>query len=112
MKKISICLAVIFALVSILFACGIGHCDDSGQNLKTFRGQVQEIDWVGSLLTCQGGDEMTFYVPSGLRVRYGTDTVSLEDLEQDDYVLIKYIDDQSETPRAVSISVNKTYPEF
>ncbi|MCX5665896.1 MAG: hypothetical protein NT036_02465 [Candidatus Omnitrophica bacterium] len=112
MKNISIGLAVIFALVSIFFACGICHCDDSGQNLKTFRGQVQEIDWVGSLLTCEGTDEMTFYVPSGTKVRYGTDAVSLEDLEQDDYVLIKYIDDPTGTPKAVSISVNKTYPEF
>lgn len=85
-----------------------------GENgeLKTFRGQVQEIDWVGSLLTCQGGDEMTFYVPSGMRIRYGTDTVSLEDLEQGDYLLIKYIDDPTGMPKAVSISVNKNYPEF
>jgi len=94
----------------ILFSGSVLYCEEG--ELRTFRGQVQEIDWVGSLLTCQGGDEMTFYVPSGMSIRYGTDTVSLEDLEQGDYVLIKYLNDPTGTPKAVSISVNKTYPDF
>ncbi len=112
MKSIIRFSAVICVAILILSAGDLCYSDDSSQNLRTFRGQVQEIDWVDSLLTCQGGDEMTFYVPSGLRIRYGTDTCSLEDLEQDDYVLIKYIVDPTGTPKAVSISVNKTYPEF
>ena len=84
--------AVVFTVASILSAGSVCFCNGSSQDLKTFRGQVMEIDWVGSLLTCQGADEMTFYVPSGMKIRYGTDTVSFEDLEQEDYVLIKYID--------------------
>lgn len=104
--------AVIFAAVLILSAGGTCRCDDSSQNLETFRGKVMEIDWVNSLLTCQGEDEMTFYVPSGMKIKYGTDTVSFEDLEQEDYVLIRYIDNPVGTPKAVSISVNKTYPEL
>jgi len=112
MKNIFKSSAVIFAAVSILSAGSICHCDDSSQNLRTFRGQVMEIDWVGSLLTCQGEDEMTFYVPSGIKIRYGTDTASLEDLEQGDYVLIKYTDDPAGTPKAVSITLNKSFSEF
>lgn len=104
--------AVLFAAVLIISAGGTCYCDDSPQNLKTFRGQVMDIDWAGSLLTCQGGDETTFYVPSEMRIRDGSDTISLEDLEQGDYVLIEYIDDPTETFKAVSISVDKTYPEF
>ena len=112
MRNIFKYLVVIFASVLILLTVGTCHCDDSSQNLRTFRGQVMEIDWAGSLLTCQGGDEMTFYVPSETRIRYGADTVSLEDLEQEDYVLIRYIDNPTGTPKAVSISMNKSYPEF
>lgn len=112
MRELFKSLAIIFAVVLILSASGTCRCDDSSQSLRTFRGQIAEIDWVDSLLTCQGGDEMTFYVSSGMKIRYGTDTVSFEDLEQEDYVLIRYIDDPTGTPKVVSISVNKTYPEF
>lgn len=112
MRKIIKCSAFIFAAALILLSSDVCRCDDSSQNLRTFRGQVMEIDWVGSLLTCQGADEVTFYVPSGIKIRYGIDMVSLEDLEQGDDLLIKYIDDPTGTPRAVSITVNKSFPEF
>ena len=112
MRKIFKFSAVIFAAVLILFAVGTCRSDDSSQNLKTFRGQVREIDWVGSLLTVDGGDIVTFYVPSGIKIRYGTDTASLEDLEQGDNVLIKYTDGPTGTPKAVSITLNKSFPEF
>ncbi|MDO8535750.1 MAG: hypothetical protein Q7S30_01885 [Candidatus Omnitrophota bacterium] len=112
MKNTFRLLAVIFAAVSIFAAGSVCHSEDSQQELKTFRGQVAEVDWVGSLITCQGGDETTFYAPPGIKIRYGTDTASLEDLEQGDYVLIKYTDNPTGTPKAVSISLNKSYPEF
>ena len=112
MRNIFKYLVVVFAAASIFLLCDTCRCDEVPQNLNIFRGQVQSVDWVGSLLTCQGGDEMTFYVPSGVKVRYGTDTASLEDLEQGDYVLIKYIDNPAGIPKVVSISLNKSYPEF
>jgi NOL1/NOP2/fmu family ribosome biogenesis protein len=55
---------------------------------------------------------MTFYVPPGTVIRDGTGTVSLSELEQDDVVLIKYVDNPTGTPKVVSMSLNKSYPEF
>jgi len=112
MRKIFKYSLVIFTAALILLCAGICRCDDSSQNLKTFRGQVVEVDWVGSLITCQGEDEITFYVPPGIKIRHGTDTVSLEDIDQGDDLLIRYVDNPAGTPRVVSMTLDKSYPEM
>jgi hypothetical protein len=112
MRNIFKYLAVIFVAAVIISASSSCHCDDSSQSIKTFRGQILEVDWAGSLLVCQAADEISFHVPSGIRIKQGGYTVSFADLEQGDFVLIKYTDDSDETPNAVSISVNKSYPTF
>ncbi len=112
MRKILKFLTVIFAAALILSAPGAGRCDDSATDLKTFTEQVMDIDRVGSLLTCRGEGEMTFYVPSGVKIIHGAEIVSLEYLQQEDDVLVKYVDDPTGRPKAVSMTLNKPYPEF
>lgn len=105
--------SLIFLIVSaILISGGVSYCDDSAQDVKVFRGQVMEVDWVGSMITVDGGDEVTFYVPPGMKIRHGTEMASLSDINQEDYVTVRYTDTQSGTPKAVSITLNKSYPEF
>ena len=112
MKKIFKTLAVIFAAVLVFSAGSVCRCDDSPQDLKSLSGKVTNVDWVGSLLTVDGGDEITFYVPSGMDIRCGTEMVSLTDLAQGDQVLVKYVDNPPGRPKAVSIAVNKPYLEY
>lgn len=94
----------------ILLSGSNSYCEEG--ELKTFCGTVQEIDWAGSLLTVVGMDEMTFFVPQGAKIIWGTETVGLSDLEQEDNVEVKYYDDPAGTPRAARITLNKAYPEF
>jgi len=103
---------IVFFVSVMLLSHGPSYCEEAYQNVQTYSGQVMEIDWVGSLLTVQGGDEMTFYVPSGTKVYQGTETISFEDLDQDDYVIIKYVDMPSGRPKALSITLDKAYPSF
>ena len=103
---------IVFLAALILCTACNSYCDDSGRELKTFRGSVMEIDWVGSLLTVEGMDEITFYVPPGTRIINGVEKVSLSDIEQNENVLIKYYDDPSGTPKAASISIETSYPSF
>lgn len=108
--KISIFFILVAALISP--AINISYCEDAAVEIKTFRGTVEEIDWVGSLLTVTGMDDVTFLVPPGTKIIYGTETISLSDLEISDYVVVRYIDDPSGGPKAVSITVDKSYPIF
>ncbi|MDP3792093.1 MAG: hypothetical protein Q8R38_08650 [Candidatus Omnitrophota bacterium] len=104
-----ICLIGLIATMFILSTSSL-YCEDD--ELKTYRGIVQEIDWAGSLLTVAGMDEMTFYVPAGTNIVWGTETVGLSDVLQDDPVLIKYYDNPTGTPRAVKIVLEREYAEF
>jgi len=112
MERLVKILSVIFAAALILPGAELSYCDDSAQDIMEFRGQVQEVDWVGSLLTVKGADEMTFFVPPGTKIIYGPETISLSDIDQDDYVLVSYVDNPSGRPKAVRIVVNKTYQLF
>lgn len=108
---LKICL-VVFIAATIFFAADMSYCDDNNREVKTFRGTVQEIDWVGSLITVMGMDEMTFFVPPGTKIISGTEKASLTDIELSTYVSVKYYDDPSGTPRTVSITVEGGYPDF
>lgn len=104
---------MIFIIAVTFFgADDIAYCDDASRILKTFRGTVEEIDWVGSLITVMGADEITFFVPSDTRIINQTETISLSGIELSDEVLIKYYDDPSGTPKTVSITVEDAYPSF
>lgn len=105
-------LTVIFAAALILSAGGVCRSDDSSQEIKTFYGQVNNIDWVGSLITVDGGYRITFYIPPGMKIRCGTAIVSLSDLHQGDRVSIRYVDDPTGTPKAVSVNLSNAYLEF
>ena len=104
------CIVGLVAAVILLSGGSVAYCDNG--DLKTFRGTVQEIDWAGSLLTVSGMDEMTFYVPPGTRIIWGTETVGLSDLEQEDPVVIKYYENPNGAPRASSIMLDRIYSEF
>ena len=112
MVNISKASVIILVAVMISLSGSMSCCADSNPDLKTFRGTVQEIDWVGSLLTVEGVDEVTFYVPPGTKIINGIETISLSSIEQSDVVLIKYYDDQSGRSTAVRISVESAYPSF
>ena len=109
MKKLS---AVIFIAAFILWGAGLSYCEGDNRELKTFHGNVTEIDWVGSLLTVEGVDEITFFVPSDVKIKKGAEDTSLSDIELNDSVLIKYYDDPSGTPKAIRITDENTYPSF
>ncbi len=104
-----ICMIIFIAILTVY---GTSALYSEEGELKTFRGTVQEIDWAGSLLTVAGMDEMTFFVPKGTKIIWGTETVGLSDMEQEDNVEVKYYDDPTGTPRAARITLNKAYPEF
>lgn len=108
---LKVCLSI-FIIAVIFFNANILYCDDANRELKTFRGTVTEIDWVGSLLTVSGGDELTFSVPSSAQIINGVEKVALASIEQSDAVLIKYYDDPSGTHTAVSINIESAYPSF
>jgi hypothetical protein len=105
-------LSIIFAAIFIFSAADLCYCDDSSDDVKKFRGYVENIDWVGSLLVVDGGDPMTFYVPSGMEIRCGTEKVSLSDLSVGDPVLVRYKDSSQGVHKAVSITVNKPFLEY
>lgn len=96
--------------VSVLSLAGLSYCEEG--ELKTYRGTVQEVDFVGSLLTVAGMDEVTFYVPSGTKVIWGVETVGLNELLQNDNVVVKYYDDPLGTPKAAKIILERAYAEF
>lgn len=110
MANISKICVIGLAAIMILSLGGMAYCDEG--ELKTFRGSVQEIDWAGSLLTVAGMDEMTFFVPKGTKIIWGSEVVGLTELEQNDNVEVKYYDDPLGTPKAVKIILDRTYAEF
>lgn len=112
MKRRLKVLSVIFAAALVAAGSGLSYCDEGAQVTREFGGQVMEVDWVGSLLTVGGMEEMTFFVPPGTKIIYGPETISLSDIDQDDYVVIRYIDNPSGMPKATRITVNKNYPLF
>ena len=102
--------AAALVTISVLCSASLLYCDED--ELRTFRGNVQEIDFTGSLLTVASMDEMTFYVPSGTKIIWGTETVGLSDILQNDPVLVKYYDDPTGIPRAAMITLEREYSEF
>jgi hypothetical protein len=103
--------SVIGLIIAMILLSGSHlYCKDG--ELKTFRGAVVEVDWVGSLLTVEGEDEVTFYVPPETRIMNRTEMIGLFDIEQNDNVFIKYYDDPSGPPKTVSINVETSYPSF
>ncbi|MDD5432379.1 MAG: hypothetical protein PHO70_05270 [Candidatus Omnitrophica bacterium] len=113
MIKVSLIAAVfIFNMISL----DTGFCQEKTEEreriIKTYSGQVTNVDWTGSLISVRSSDEKTFQVPSDVKIREQTEYISLSDIEIDDNVEISYYENSSGEAVAVSIVLNKDYPAF
>ena len=93
------CLGLMFLSVPIrLFAEGQPPSQTAPTGVQIYQGQITAIDWVGGKIAVRAEyrarvDEKTFLVPAGLKIAKGTDTISLEDVNISDSVIIQYTTD-------------------
>lgn len=80
----------------------------------TLKANVVSVDWVGSLIcvrwfdqTNNVFDQMVFTVTRDTRIIKGTDDIFLTDLHQQDWVSIKYYDNDLGGLEPVSIEVSR-----
>ena len=104
--------AIIFSLTTIFLCAGLVYAQDQRPELRTFTGNVLEVDWVGSVMTVEGVENMTFSVGPETKVTQGTGSASFSDIEQGDPVAVKYYEDPSGDSRAVRIDIKKPYPVY
>lgn len=105
--------AAIVSFITVLslgvnFFCGADQLQES----RTFIGTVLETDWVGSVMTVEGVEGMTFSIGPETKVMQGTEPASFADIEQGDYVAVKYYEDPSGDARAVRVDIEKPYPIY
>ncbi|HQP92212.1 MAG TPA: hypothetical protein PLU24_06005 [Candidatus Omnitrophota bacterium] len=100
MKYIMVFLIILFLPFNICLA-------QQAKQVRTIDGQVTDTDWVGSKIVVNiGGDEMTFILPDNIVVTRGTDTLSVNDIDQNDSVTIYYTDEGINGLKAVKITDN------
>ena len=113
MKKVSLFPAV-FALIAVTFTPGFCQGTNTTQSarapIKTFEGQVIDIDWVGGKIalrtdTQYGVDEKVFQFSRTMPVTKGVETVGVQDINISDNVIIRYSVDQDGNFNAESISI-------
>ena len=105
-----------FIIIAVFFISVVGYCQDrSGKGtIMTREGQVTQIDTVGGTFVIQwlgwddgmGYHEMTLSVSPSTQIIKGMDRIGFMDINQFDNVVVRYVDDNSATPVAVSIVVN------
>lgn len=104
--------AIIFSLAMIFLCAGSAYSEDQTSELRTFIGTVLEADWVGSMMTVEGVENVTFFIGPETEVIQGMESASFADIEQGDYVAVKYYEDPSGNPRAVKVDIEKPYPVY
>jgi len=98
---------IIMLCLAVMSFSGSCFAQEIKKQVKTIDGQVSQIDWVGSKLVVNiGGDEITFIVPDNLVVTRGTDTLGVNDLDQNDSVTVYYTDEGVSGLKAVKITDN------
>jgi len=87
---------VSFVLMAAWLTCVSSYAQNKTQQqppLKKASGTVVTKDWVaGTLIIDTGGDEMTFYIPNGVKITKGTHSSSLSEINVNDYVVVEYCD--------------------
>ncbi len=90
------CLFLSLVFLCALFAAPLCQCQEGG--VLTVEGEITSVDWVGGVIVVRwlqeeptiGYDEIALQVPGDLKIMKGTDTISLEDLNQFDRVAVQY----------------------
>jgi hypothetical protein len=103
--KLLAILTALFILVLPVYAQDTGVMP---REIKALEGHVESVDWVGSMISVNG---VKLYVPPGLQMSKGGDTIGLDDINVGDPVTVTYYDNGPNSGKVVSIRV-EYYGDF
>jgi len=100
---------IIFVIAGMIMLIAATSCCEDRQ-IKTLRGEVSSVDWVGGILVVKwleeefdAYQETTFMVPDNFKITQRTETIGLADLEIGDSLIVTYYESADGSTELVSI---------
>lgn len=115
-------LAAIILIISsaMVFKAAPSYCESgaSGRAAKSIHGEVSSVDWVGGTFAIKWLDvefndylEMSFKVSDGFKIKKGSDTIYLFDLEIGDPLMVNYYENSDGSTELISVNDSAAFGE-
>ncbi len=102
---------IITVMIALIAAPSCCEAEASDRQIKTLRGDVSSVDWVGGILVVKwleeefdAYQETTFMVPDDFKITQGTYTIGLADLEIGDSLIVTYYESADGSTELISIN--------